>query len=169
MGLLIAILLSAPVFGSVVLDRIAIVVDNQVIKDSDIERDIRITDFLNGERLDFSPAARKKAADHLIDQAIIRHEIQLGLYPEATTEETDKLLKQALAGHPDPPAYGITKDQLRRALHWQLTVLRFIDMRFKPVAQAAPKNTPAQPDPFVTWLDQTRKTTQITYREEDLK
>ncbi len=47
---------------SVVIDRIAIVVNNSIIKDSDIARDLRLTDFLNGDPLNLDPEARKKAA-----------------------------------------------------------------------------------------------------------
>ena len=67
--------------SAVIVDRIAIVVNDRVIKDSDISRDIRIIDFLNGDQLDFSEAARKKSAQRLIDQQLIRREVQVGGYP----------------------------------------------------------------------------------------
>ena len=63
---------------AIVLDRIAVVVGKVAIKSSDIERDIRVTAFLNHEPLVFTPDARKKAADRLIDQQIIRQEIATG-------------------------------------------------------------------------------------------
>ena len=44
----------------VLLDRIAVVVDESIIKDSDIERDIRITEFLNREPLAINQAEKKK-------------------------------------------------------------------------------------------------------------
>ena len=73
--------LAAP--GAELLDRIAIVVNNQPIKDSDIERDIRVTALLNGDRVDSGPSARKQAANRLIDQALIRREMELAPIPEA--------------------------------------------------------------------------------------
>jgi hypothetical protein len=46
---------------AVIIDRIAIVAGNGIVKDSDIERDIRVTQFLNGQPLDLGLAARKAA------------------------------------------------------------------------------------------------------------
>lgn len=128
-------------FGlGVIIDRIAIIVGNSIIKDSDIERDIRATDFLNGRPLNLSASKRKAAADRLIDQAIIRREIRIGDYPRATFQEADqqleKLEKQRLksqaAFEQALTRYGLTILDLRTEFRWQLTVLRFIDERFKP-------------------------------------
>ncbi len=124
----------------VIIDRIAIIVGNSIIKDSDIDRDIRATDFLNGRPLSLSPSARKSAADRLINQAIIRREIRIGDYPRATFEEADqqlqKLEKQRFksqAGFEQAlNRYELTLLDLRTEFRWQLTVLRFIDQRFKP-------------------------------------
>ncbi len=44
---------------AVIIDRIAIVVGDSIVKDSDINRDIRVTSFLNGDPLDLSDKARK--------------------------------------------------------------------------------------------------------------
>jgi parvulin-like peptidyl-prolyl isomerase len=126
--------------GATVIDRIAIIVGNSVIKDSDIDRDIRITDFLNRDPLEFSAAARKRAADRLIDQALIRREIEVAQYPYATDQDVNNFLQQIRKQRFKSDAdyrhaleeYGITEAQLRRALKWQLTVLHFIDMRFRP-------------------------------------
>lgn len=126
--------------GATVIDRIAIIVGNSVIKDSDIDRDIRITDFLNHDSLEFSAAARKRAADRLIDQALIRCEIEVAQYPYATDQDVNNFLQQIRKERFKSDAdyrhaleeYGITDAQLRRALKWQLTVLHFIDMRFRP-------------------------------------
>jgi parvulin-like peptidyl-prolyl isomerase len=126
--------------GTVVLDRIAVVVGRHVVKTSDIDREVRLTDFLNGQRLDLSPAARRKAADRLIDQQLIRDEIAIGGYATATRQEAEKLLAQIKAGrfHGDAAfraalrQYGITEPQLESQLLWQLTVLKFIEQRFRP-------------------------------------
>ena len=85
-------LAAASVALPVIIDRIAIVVNNQIIKQSDIERDIRVTDFLNSQPLGFNIAARKQAANRLIDQAFIRHEVRVGDYPTATFDDADAQL-----------------------------------------------------------------------------
>ena len=126
--------------SAVVLDRIAIVVNNQIIKDSDIDRDIRVTALLNGDRLDFGPAARKQAASRLIDQALLRREMEVAQYPQAKPEEVQQTLEQVRKQRFGSEAvynaalqqYGISDAQLRRQLEWQTTVLRFIEQRFRP-------------------------------------
>jgi hypothetical protein len=138
---LIMMSLLAAGFGlGVIIDRIAIIVGNSIIKDSDIERDIRATDFLNGRPVNLSASNRKAAADRLIDQALIRREIRIGDYPRATYQEADqqleKLEKQRFksqAGFERAlDRYGLSVLDLRTEFRWQLTVLRFIDQRFKP-------------------------------------
>jgi hypothetical protein len=135
-GLLLMPLVACPV----IIDRIAIVVGNSIIKDSDIDRDIRVTDFLNNEPVNLSPAARKQAANRLIDQIFIRREIDLGDYPTATLQDADRQLdrlkKQRFKSNAQFEQalhrYGLSELDLRTQLQWQLTVLRFIDVRFKP-------------------------------------
>ena len=125
---------------STIIDRIAVIVGSSIVKDSDIERDLRVTDFLDGAPLDLGTESRKKATKRLIDQIFIRREIRLGDYPAATPEEAgqqlDSLKKQRFksnSAYQDAlRRYGLTEADLRTEFQWQLTVLRFIDARFKP-------------------------------------
>lgn len=132
--------LSALVSAPVVLDRIAVIAGTHVIKLSDIDRDIRLRDFLNRAALSFSPAAKHEAAERLITQQIIRDEIVNGGYrrppeSEATRLETelrrdrfggsDQRLREALQ------RYGLTDAELHEQLLWQITVLQFINQRFR--------------------------------------
>lgn len=125
--------------GAVLLDRVAIVVNNRVIKDSDVNRDLRVTQFQNRVPLDTGPAARKEAAGRLIDQMLIRREFELSQYHEASPADAEKLLahlRQQAGGTAGYSAaltrYGITEDEVRRQLAWQMTVLNFIEQRFRP-------------------------------------
>lgn len=127
--------------GSVVIDRIAVVVNRHPIKASDIDHDIRLTDFLNKTSLNFSAAEEKAAEERLIDQQIIRGEIAAGGYRRASDADADTLLKQIRRdryGNSDIrlnrglEQYGLTENQLRAQLLWQITVLRFINDRFRP-------------------------------------
>jgi hypothetical protein len=134
------ILLSVLPAWSVMIDQIAIVIGNSIIKDSDINRDVRGTEFLNGDPLDLSNAARKKAANRLIDQVFIRREIELGDYPDAswkqTDEQIDRLERQRFKTRAAFDAalrrYGFSEVDLRTLVQWQLTILSFINIRFKP-------------------------------------
>jgi hypothetical protein len=133
-------LLSVLPAWSVMIDQIAIVIGNSIIKDSDINRDVRGTEFLNGDPLDLSNAARKKAANRLIDQVFIRREIEMGDYPEASWSQTDQQLdrlkrqrfKTQAAFDQALRRYGFSEIDLRTQFQWQLTILSFIDIRFKP-------------------------------------
>jgi hypothetical protein len=85
-------------------------------------------------------ADRKAAADRLVDQEIIRQAILSGgfrqpMEAQAAAVETQLLrdrfggsearMRQALE------QYGLTREELRAQLLWQLTVLDFIDQRFR--------------------------------------
>ncbi len=126
--------------AAVVLDRIAVIVGTHVIKASDIDREIRTTAFLNSEKPDFTPAAKRKAASRLVDQQIIRTELQNGGYPTPNAEEVDAFVRGVIKQRFQSDAqydralsqYGLTDQQLRAELDWQLTVLKFINERFRP-------------------------------------
>jgi len=121
-----------------IVDRVSVVVGTRVIKQSDIDRDIRVVSFLNQTPPDFSARSRKGSASRLIDQLLIRQDIQaIGATPAALSGmeqlliqikkdrfANDTLYRQALA------EYGLSEEDLRSALLWQLTVLRFVDQRF---------------------------------------
>jgi peptidyl-prolyl cis-trans isomerase SurA len=127
-----------------VIDRIAVVVDRHAIKLSDIDRDLRVTEFLNRQPLDLGPQARRKAAERLIDQFVIEKAISTNGFPGPSEKDADALMKDLRRdrfGGSDErlrralSSYGLTEDQLLEQLLWQLQVLRFIDQRFRPGVQ----------------------------------
>jgi hypothetical protein len=135
------ILLATPLrIGAVIVDRIAIRVENAIVKDSDIDRSIRVTEFLNDQPLHFNASERREAGKRLLDQAFIKREIQIGDYPQATWEEADQQLaalkknryKTDAAFNQALSRYGLVEPDLRFEFQWQLTVLQFVDLRFKP-------------------------------------
>jgi peptidyl-prolyl cis-trans isomerase SurA len=126
--------------GADVIDRMAVIVGRHVIKTSDILRDLRVTEFLNREPLALDAEARKKSAERLIDQEIIRQEIVTGGYRRPADEDGEAFEKQLEKDRFHGSAaeiraalakYGLTEQRLREQLLWQLTVLRFIDQRFR--------------------------------------
>jgi hypothetical protein len=141
--------------GAVVLDRMAVIVGKNVIKISDIERDLRVTEFLNRQPLSLSPQAKRQSVERLIDQEIIRQEIVTGGYrrpADADADTLDKqLLKDRFGGSParlreELSRYGLSEEQLREQLLWQLTVLRFIDQRFRPAVYVSDEEVRAYYD-----------------------
>jgi hypothetical protein len=147
--------------GAVVIDRIAVVVGKHAIKASDIDRDLRVTDFLNRAPLDLSADAKRKSADRLIDQSIIRGEIVNGSYRRASDADVDAMLNQirreryadsAARMRQELARYGISEEELREQLLWQLTVLRFIDERFRPAVLVTDQDGRAYYDRHLTEL-----------------
>jgi len=133
-----------------ILDRIAITVANQVITESQIEDEIRVTAFLNREKVDLSAAVKKEAAARLIQQALIRREMDLSRYPLPELSDAGESLQSIKAMYSSETEfqkalenYGITADELTRRLLWQLTLLRFIDYRFRPGIQIPPSDVQA--------------------------
>jgi hypothetical protein len=140
------LLLSAfcPLIHGEIIDRIAISVGNQVITESQIDEEIRVTALLNHDPLDVSPPARKAAAARLIEQALVRREMDFSRYPLPALSDADMSLRSLVSMYPNDEQYqkelrnyGITEDDLKRRLWWQLTLLRFVDFRFRPGIQVA--------------------------------
>jgi parvulin-like peptidyl-prolyl isomerase len=142
MNALLLLFFAAVACRAEVIDRIAVVVGNGVITESEILREIRLTAFLEGEPLDFSPEVMRKTAGRMVEQRLIGNEIGSSLYPPAQAEAVEQLLKQAQERFPNAQAYrqelertGITEDELKAHLERSLTTLRFIDFRFRPAVQ----------------------------------
>jgi hypothetical protein len=139
-GMAFMVLLPLIACGAVVLDRIAVVAGNHPIKLSDIERDVRLTEFINREPISFTTDAKRASAERLITQEIIRQEILAGGYRRPAENEADALKAQILRdrfGGSEQrlraalQEYGVSESELRAYLLWQLTVLQFIDQRFR--------------------------------------
>ncbi len=135
-------MLCAALAAAEIIDRIAISVANQVITESQIDTEVRATEFLNGEKLDLGAGEKKKAADRLIEQALVKREMDLSHYPLPELSDANPQLQMLKEGYPSETqflaairAYGISQDELRQRLWWQITVLRFVEYRFRPGIQ----------------------------------
>lgn len=132
-------------FGSLanaaeVLDRIAVIVGRRAVKTSDIDREMRVASFLNRQEVDRSADARRKVAERLIDQELVRQDMVSGQYSSPTEKDVtdflqrlkrDRFRNSETQFRGELARYQLTEDQLRRHLLWELTVLRFIDQRFR--------------------------------------
>lgn len=136
---------SATPLGAVVVDRIAVIVANQIITSSDIETRLRLSAFENGAAAaDFSLAARRTALQSLIDQRLVGKEMELGHYPRleaaerarlvsefavsafnSSMEEMDRALARA----------GLQRKDLEEDLARQAELLTFLSLRFRPAVQ----------------------------------
>jgi hypothetical protein len=135
----------AIVCAAEVVDRVAANIGLQVITATQVEQEARITAFDEGVPPDLSPANQRKVLDRLIDQFLIRKELEFTHFAPVAESEVEPVLKQirdryrtekefnqALAD------YGITADELKNHVTWTVTVLRFIEYRFQPAVQISP-------------------------------
>ncbi len=135
----------ALVVSATIIDRIAVSVANRVIAASDINREIRVTAFLNGVKPDLSAAARRAAADRLVEQTLVRLEVENSRYPMPTVAEVQPALEQfKKKQYSDDSAYrralaaaGIAEQDVLNELVWQRTLLSYVDVRFRPAVQVS--------------------------------
>jgi hypothetical protein len=137
-----AILFAFTAANGAVVDRIAVTVGNQVITETELLREIALTAFMNGEKPEFTVENKQKAADQLVEQKLIRKEMELGRYPAATEDQAKDLLDTTVknlggeaAMRRQLAANGLTEKDVEEHLLWQLTLVRFIDQRFRPSIQ----------------------------------
>jgi hypothetical protein len=130
-----AVAMAAITVQAEIIDRIAVSVGKQVITESQIVEEIRVTALLNQQPVAIDPEEKRKAAERLVEQTLMRRDMEFTHYPLPALSEADAALRDVRATEEDLRKYGITEDELRRHLWWQLTMLRFIDYRFLPGIQ----------------------------------
>jgi hypothetical protein len=179
----ITVLLLAP---AGVIDRIAVIVGNTVITESEVLREVRLTAFLNRQPVDLGPKHRRAAAERLVDQQLIRNEMADGTFLLPQDGEADRMLAELRKRYWPSEAryraalreYGITEAELRQHLLWELAALRFTDQRFPPLPAAPAESEPSAnrvmpgaPMPgsetdrrLDQWLKETRANTRIVFQ-----
>ena len=149
---LLAIAFPLPAVAAGVIDRVAVVVGNQAITESEVLLEVRLTEFFNEQPLDLAADKRKAAAERLVDQQLIRGEMQIGGYPMPTESEGEAALRKfRQENYPGIPAFraalenhGLTEDEVKHHLLWQAAAMRFTDLRFH-MTIAAPVAAQAEP------------------------
>jgi hypothetical protein len=176
--------LCSAVAAAAVVDRVAVVIDKTVITESEVLDELRLTEFIDNQPLDVGPAARRQAAEHLVDQELIRRELESSGYTQPAPGEADALLRKFRQDRFHSLAecraamlqYGVAEDQLKQRLLWQLTAIRFTDLRFRSQQPEAGSQTAdrAATDGAATsvdremdaWLKQARGNAKITFKQE---
>ena len=125
-----------------IVDRIAVSVGNQVITESEVIEQIRVAAFLNRRPGDFAPEARRKAAEGLVEQTLFKSDMQFAHFatPEASEAAgSEEEIRQRYASGAEFEGAlqrgGLSLEQLRAHLRWQIMLLRFIEYRFAPAVQ----------------------------------
>ena len=203
------ILLALPARAEII-DRIAVSVGSRVITESQLDREVRVTAFENGAKLDLSPEVKRKTGDRMVEQALIRRELESGRYPSPSASDVEsELAKFKKSRFPDDGEYGralleygITDQDVRDRFSWEAALEQFFEIRFrpgvqvseqeiqqyfektiKPLAEKAHPGVPASLEDYReeiektlsgavanvqmdTWLQQTRRRTDVVYHEE---
>lgn len=121
-----------------VVDRVAIAVGRHVITQTHVDTEVRVTAFLSdGSKKIDAAVARREAAARLIQQTLIRREIEITRFPMPKPEDSQPLLEQIRSLHGDNfandlKAAGLDLQDLSDHLLWQLTLMRFVLYRFQP-------------------------------------
>ena len=129
-----------------IVDRISVTVGNRVISSSDIETRLRLSAMQNGKAADLSLAARRAAAQQLIDQRLVAREMELGHYPRLEPAERARLLPalaatsfkasmEALDGA--LASAHLHRQDLEEDLARQSELLTFLSLRFRPAVQVS--------------------------------
>ena len=158
--------------AQVVLDQIAVTIDNQVIAESDLTRYLRVAAFLDSKPVDLSPAARRAAASALVDQALMMAEAADSHFSLPTTQDIPPLLEQVKAGYSSTAAYEdalkryrITEQDLGNHLLAGARALRFTDLRFLPEVQISDAELRTAYDKYVAEWRATHTGTPPSFEE----
>ncbi len=134
----VLVALSLSTLHGEVVDRVAIAVGRHVITQSHLDTEVNVTAFLSDgpKKLD-AATARKQAAGRLIQQTLIRREIEITRFPMPKPDEAQSLFEQIRTPHGENflknlHAAGLQTQDLAAHLLWQLTLMRFVLYRFQP-------------------------------------
>lgn len=134
------------------LDRIAVTVGKQVITESALLLDLRVTSFMNQTPLDFGPAARRAEAGRLVDLALIQKEAD-DSHLVLDEDQSPALLASLKARYrsdaeyqADLARYGISEKDLMDHLEAGARLEAFSDLRFRPATQISEEDLRAYYD-----------------------
>lgn len=124
-----------------IIDRIAVSFGDQVITESAILLDLRVSAFLDRAPVDLSPTAKRKSANRLVDQLLMIREASESRITLPGIEASAKLLdmvKRQFNGEAEFQAelkrYAITESDVSQQLLSGLIALQFSDLRFQTSA-----------------------------------
>jgi hypothetical protein len=147
-----------------IIDRVAVSVGNRAIAESDVLREIRVVAFLNGATPDLGAVNKRATAERMVEQKLIRAELEANRYPLPTPAEVAPVLEKFKREHfPSAEEYlrqlraaGLTEQDLKDELLWERTLLRFIEVRFRPAVQVSDEDIQ---DYFAKVVEPAAKTT----------
>ena len=76
-----------------IVDRIAITAGRQVITELQLDEELRVVAFLNHQPIARDANARRAAADRLIEQLLIKRDLDLSHYPPPSPADVDDFME----------------------------------------------------------------------------
>lgn len=130
-------------YAGEVIDRVAVVIDRSVITLGQIILENRLAAFQDGRPVDDSPKARRQTAERMVDRFLLLREVEISGYPRAQRVDAMRALedlKKRYGNQKDYEAalkqYRLREEDVVDFLQAQLTVLRFLEVRFRPENEA---------------------------------
>jgi peptidyl-prolyl cis-trans isomerase SurA len=141
----------APARAGDVLDRIVATVNGHIVLQSDWDDAVRYEAFIAGRLpAQVTMADRKAALDRLIDQELLREQMQSSDFPRATPEEIGKSIAQVRGQYPGAATesgwqsilsrYRLTEKELRDHIALRLDLMRLVDARLRPTVNIDAKS-----------------------------
>lgn len=124
-----------------IVDRLAVVVGQQTITQLQLDEEIRVTALLNHASVARDVETRRAAADRLVEQLLIRREMEQSRYPLPDEQDVNQYADQVRRQNGGSAglvkalaSYELSESTLRQHLESQLVALRFVEYRFRPDA-----------------------------------
>lgn len=137
------LVLACAAYAAEVIDRVAVVIDRSVITLGQIILENRLAAFQDGRPVDDSPQARRQTAERMVDRYLLLREVEISGYPRAQRVDAMRALedlKKRYGSQQNYEAalkqYGLREEDVVDFLQAQLTVLRFLEVRFRPESEA---------------------------------
>lgn len=154
------------------IDRIAVTVGKDVITESEILHELRISAFLDRRSADLSTAAKRKAASRLVDQILLLREASEIRLPVASPEDAQTLLdgiRASFGGSEEYQraltAYDVRENDLRDHLIKGVEALRFSELRFHSAVPVSEDALHSAYDKLVATWSQSRPTAPPSFEE----
>jgi hypothetical protein len=128
-----------------VLDRVVVSAGQQVVTLSAVRRQLRIEALVSDREPEFTAAAMRKAAERLVEQAMVLREMELSGYTPPPMSEAQAVLEKFLDSRKQTPEQfqaqvarvGFSEDDFKKEVLWRISVQRFVNFRFAPGVQVS--------------------------------
>lgn len=144
--LLAGILILAPgIVRADVVDRVVVSAGPQVVTLSGVRRQLRLEALVANTEPEFSSANMRRAAERLIEQALVLREMELSLFVAPPMADAEIALAKFISDRKQTPEefqkqvarLGFSEDDFKKEVLWRISVERFVTFRFSPGVQVS--------------------------------